>query len=135
MQGNWPVCVPLKYLILMPDIREAKCFEFPPTPLELLGGGGKFFFTSRKFVSPPNFFSVTPEFPRTQFLTWISDKGLKCTVVNLTPLGAPRGGGKVYGCESDPSLNKRRITWNYGFSLLKMTRWIEKEKKTLSNET
>ena len=22
------ICVPLKYLILMPDIKEAKCFEF-----------------------------------------------------------------------------------------------------------
>ena len=28
MQGNWTVCVPLKYIILMPDIQEAKCFEF-----------------------------------------------------------------------------------------------------------
>ena len=28
MQGNWTVCVPLKYLILMPDIQEAKYFEF-----------------------------------------------------------------------------------------------------------
>ena len=41
-QINWTVCVPLKYLILMPDIQEAKCFEFtvqilpPPAPLELL---------------------------------------------------------------------------------------------------
>ena len=33
MQGNWTVCVPLKYLLL---IQEAKCFEFtvqiPPPP-------------------------------------------------------------------------------------------------------
>jgi len=33
----WTVCVPLKYLILMPDIQEAKCFEFTvqisPPPL------------------------------------------------------------------------------------------------------
>ena len=28
MQFNWTVCVPLKYLILIPDIQEAKCFEF-----------------------------------------------------------------------------------------------------------
>ena len=28
MQGNWTVCVPLKYLILMPDIQEAKYIEF-----------------------------------------------------------------------------------------------------------
>ena len=28
MQGNWTVCETLKYLILMPDIQEAKCFEF-----------------------------------------------------------------------------------------------------------
>ena len=28
MQGNWTLCVPLKYQILMPNIQEAKCFEF-----------------------------------------------------------------------------------------------------------
>ena len=28
LQGIWTECVPLKYLILMPDIQEAKCFEF-----------------------------------------------------------------------------------------------------------
>jgi len=43
MQGNWTVCVPLKYLILMPDILEAKCFEFTvqifAPPFE--GGGAK----------------------------------------------------------------------------------------------
>ena len=37
MQGNWTACVPLKYLILMPEIQEAKCFKFtvqilPPPP-------------------------------------------------------------------------------------------------------
>ena len=26
MQGNWTVCVPLKYLIFLPDIQEANCF-------------------------------------------------------------------------------------------------------------
>jgi len=43
MQGNWTVCVPLKCLILMPDIQEAKCFEFTvqilPPPLGAPGGG------------------------------------------------------------------------------------------------
>jgi len=37
MQGNWTVCVPLMYLMLMSDIQEAKCFEFTvhilPPPL------------------------------------------------------------------------------------------------------
>ena len=28
MQGDWTECVPLKYLILIPDIQEAKFFEF-----------------------------------------------------------------------------------------------------------
>ena len=28
MQGDWTVCVPLKYLILVLDIQEAKCSEF-----------------------------------------------------------------------------------------------------------
>ena len=41
MQGNWTACVPLKYLILMPDILEAKCFEFTVQIFALpLGGGG-----------------------------------------------------------------------------------------------
>ena len=43
MQGNWTVCVPLKYLILMSDIQKAKFFEFTvqmfAPPLE--GGGLK----------------------------------------------------------------------------------------------
>ena len=43
MQGNWIVCVPLKYLILIPDIQEAKCFEFtvkilPPALIVHRGG-------------------------------------------------------------------------------------------------
>ena len=44
MQGNRTVCEPLKYLILMPDNQEVKCFEFTvfATPYELLGGATKF---------------------------------------------------------------------------------------------
>ena len=68
MQGNWTVCVPLKYLILMPDIQEAKCFEFTvqisPPPL---GGprGGKQFFALRKFRPPlSDFFSGEVETER-----------------------------------------------------------------------
>ena len=47
LQGNWTVCVPLKFLTLMSDIQEAKCFEFtvqilPPPPLGApRGEGGK----------------------------------------------------------------------------------------------
>ena len=57
MQGNWTVCVPLKHLIFMPDIQEAKCFEFTvqilPPPQELPGGG--------KHVLPPQeLFLYTP---------------------------------------------------------------------------
>ena len=43
MQGNWTLCVPLKYQILMPNIQEAKCFEFTvqicPPPLRAPRGG------------------------------------------------------------------------------------------------
>ena len=46
MQGNWTVCVPLMYLMLMPDIQEAKCFEFTvhilPPPLGAPRGGTNF---------------------------------------------------------------------------------------------
>ena len=49
MQGDWTVCVPLKYLIhvrLLPDIQEAKCSEFtfqtlPPPLLGAPRGGGQ----------------------------------------------------------------------------------------------
>ena len=45
MQGNWTVCETLKYLILMPDIQEAKCFEFTvqilPPPLNPLSSRKK----------------------------------------------------------------------------------------------
>ena len=45
MQGNWTVCVPLKYFILMHDIQEAKCFEFTVQTPPPLGDprGGEFF--------------------------------------------------------------------------------------------
>ena len=58
MQGNWTVSIPLKYLILMPDNQEAKCFKFTyirnfaPPPRIFLGGG------VQKFFPPPRFFSV-----------------------------------------------------------------------------
>ena len=64
MQGNWTVCVPLKYLILRPDIQEAKCFEFTvqmlPPPLGAFRGGGKFFGASHKFRPPYNYFCIRP---------------------------------------------------------------------------
>ena len=45
MQGNWTVCVPLKYFICMPDIQEAKCLESTvqilPPPLGASGGRGQ----------------------------------------------------------------------------------------------
>ena len=55
MQGNWTVCVPLKHLIFMPDIQEAKCFEFtvqilPPPPRSSQGAANMF--------CPPRFISV-----------------------------------------------------------------------------
>ena len=47
MQGNWTLCVPLKYLIA--DIQEVKCLEFtvkilhppPASPIEGPRGGGE----------------------------------------------------------------------------------------------
>ena len=41
--GNWTVCVPLKYLVLMPDIQEAICFKYTAllSPLGAPRGGGK----------------------------------------------------------------------------------------------
>ena len=54
---NWTVCVPLKYHILMPDIQEAKCFEFTvlilPSPRSSKGGGAKNISGSRIFAPPP----------------------------------------------------------------------------------
>ena len=49
MQGDWTVCVPLKYIILerlLPDIQEAKCSELtvqtlPPPLLGAPRGGVK----------------------------------------------------------------------------------------------
>ena len=32
MQGNWTVCVPLKYRLLMSNIQEAKCLECSNCP-------------------------------------------------------------------------------------------------------
>ena len=59
---NWTVFVPLKYLILMPNIQEAKCFEFtvqiqpPLPPIEALGGWQKK--CRAYFGPPPRFISV-----------------------------------------------------------------------------
>ena len=47
MQGDWTVCVPFDYLILVSDIQEAKCSELtvqtlpPPPPLGAYKGGGQ----------------------------------------------------------------------------------------------
>ena len=55
MQGNRTVCEPLKYLILMPDNQEVKCFEFTvfATPYELLG-------VQKNFAPPQNYFCLRP---------------------------------------------------------------------------
>ena len=64
MQGHWTVCVHLKYLILMPDIQEAKCFEFTVhiLPPPLLGGprgrGGEIYFWAREILPPPRIISL-----------------------------------------------------------------------------
>ena len=43
---TWTLCLHLKYLILVPDIQEAKCSEFAvqtlPLPLEAPSGGGMY---------------------------------------------------------------------------------------------
>ena len=56
MQGNWTVCVPLKYFICMPDIQEAKCLESTvqilPPPRSFWREGAKNF-DSRKFRPLP----------------------------------------------------------------------------------
>ena len=54
MQGHWTVCVHLKYLILMPDIQEAKCFEFKVQILPPPGGpwGAKKNFVLRAHFAP-----------------------------------------------------------------------------------
>ena len=56
MQGNWTVCVPLKYLRLRPDIQEAKCFEFTvqmlPPPLGAFRGGANFLALRTNFALP-----------------------------------------------------------------------------------
>ena len=57
MRGNRTVCEPLKYLILMSDNQEAKCFEFAvqilPPPLGTPGG-------CQKNSPPQNYFCLRP---------------------------------------------------------------------------
>ena len=67
----------------MPDIREAKCFEFPPTPLELLGGG-EIFFHFAQICLPLEFFFCNTRVPQNSIFN-----------MNI------RQRFKVYGCESD----------------------------------
>ena len=65
MHGNWTVCVPLKCFILMPDIQEAKYYEFSiqilPPPLGAPKGAGRqkhFFALRANLTSTLEFFSV-----------------------------------------------------------------------------
>ena len=60
MQGNWTVCVPLNYLILIHDIQEAKCFEFTVQilPLHRSSGGGGEKNCALCTYCPPRFISV-----------------------------------------------------------------------------
>ena len=52
----------LKYLMVMPDIQKAKCFEFTVQilPPALGGGGGKKIITVCETMPPPRFISYTP---------------------------------------------------------------------------
>ena len=62
MQGNWTVCVPLKYLILMPDIQEAKYFEFTVQIFPSIGapGGGAKKLRFVHILPPIDLFLYTP---------------------------------------------------------------------------
>ena len=64
MQSNWTECVSLKYLILMPDIQEAKCFKFkvqiPPPPIGAPRRGKKYFALRANLAPTLDLFLYTP---------------------------------------------------------------------------
>ena len=67
MQGDWTVCAPLKYLIvvrLMPDIKEVKCFIFTAQIVPPLLGEGKIFFLHLQIWPPVDLILYTTLFGR-----------------------------------------------------------------------
>ena len=63
MQSNWSVCLPLKYLILVPepDIREAKYFKFTVRKFKELQRGKTIIFWRFAQIPPPqDLFLYTP---------------------------------------------------------------------------